>query len=84
MCVKTKPCPFCGGASKMELTKDFKGSGGLKGLVIFVEHEQNCIIHEQSEFCYGFINFNTGSEVGKIALNSLEEDFARQWNRRVK
>lgn len=67
----------------MEMTRDFKSSGGFQGLVIFVEHERDCIIHGQGEFLYGFINFDTNSEVGKIALRSLEEDFARQWNRRA-
>lgn len=79
MGVTTKPCPFCGGDSRMELTR----RGGFQRLVIAVEHKWDCIIREQDEFCYGFINFDTKSEVGKIALRNLEECFARQWNRRV-
>lgn len=80
MGVTTKPCPFCGGASRMELTRR---GGGFQRLVIFVEHEQDCIISDKDEFCYGFIAFNTDSEFGKIALRKLEEDFAHKWNKRA-
>lgn len=82
--MELKPCPFCGGAARMELTKKFRGSGGFQGLVIFVEHKPHCIIHEQDEFCYGFINFDTESEIGKAALEGLEIRFAKQWNRRAR
>lgn len=79
MSVTTKPCPFCGGASRMELRK----VGGFTKLVIRVEHENGCIISDKDEFYYGFIAFNVESELGKIALRSLEENFARKWNRRA-
>lgn len=78
-----KNCPFCGGAARMELTKKFRGSGGFLGLVIFVEHEPDCIIHEQDEFCHGFIDFDAESEVGKSVIHGLERDFAKRWNRRA-
>ena len=81
--VELKNCPFCGGEARMECTRKFKGSGGCRGLVIFVKHDQSCIINEQSLFLYGYINFDIEGEVGKHALNGVKHEFAEQWNRRA-
>lgn len=75
-----KSCPFCDGTARMELTRRF---GGFLSLAMFVEHKSDCIIGDKDAFNFGFIDFDVSSEVGKAALEDLETNFARQWNRRA-
>ncbi len=66
----------------MECTTKFRGSVGCKGLVIFVKHDNACIIRERDLFLYGYITFDTDNIVGKYVLDDLKRGFAKQWNRR--
>lgn len=76
-------CPFCGGSAHMEVTSKFRGSGGFKALVLFVEHEPGCIIHDKDEITSGYIAFDHESVAGRHALAGLARQLADGWNRRV-
>lgn len=80
---RLEPCPFCGGEARMDCGVVGRGNGGFTRLMIFVDHDPGCIIHEKDEIACGFIAFDYKSEVGKSALRSLERAFASKWNRRA-
>lgn len=75
-----RPCPFCGGEARMEFTSDFAGSGGLRALVIFVRHDENCILRYKDTFNYGFMDFDLDAYPSTAEHFTL--DFALEWNRR--
>lgn len=75
-----KPCPFCGGEARMEVTSDFYGSGGCTALVMFVKHDRTCIMRRMNEINYGYIGFNP--DIHQEIINRLAHDFACRWNRR--
>lgn len=78
---KLKPCPFCGGEARMEVTDDFDGSGGQDALVIFVDHDKGCIAsHRMDTINYGYITFDPLAH--HEVIDVLARDLACRWNRR--
>lgn len=77
-----KPCPFCGGEARIKFTDKFKGSAG-KAIVLFVDHDEDCIIRDKDEPVHRYVMFRTDSILGQFALEEIAQDVARRWNRRV-
>jgi hypothetical protein len=79
--VTLKPCPFCGGEARMEVTDDFSGSGGHTALVMFVDHDKRCMAMSVNQIIYGYIAYDPFAH--PEAIDVLANDFAERWNRRA-